>query len=411
MRGVTSSSLELRGNETPGYARPVPLHWWAAADVVVLFVFMTLATILTRPGGDADVGLRSLLEAPAAVAGGARAVRLGPDGRLELSAVVVPGEGATRASFDQDRLDRALARAEELTPVSSLLVQQHGEMVVERYYRGMRADRTTNMKSVSKTLLSPLIGIAIEDGLIEGPDEPLSRLLPEYWSRLEGADAVDARKRDLTLHHVLSMTTGIQSTSFGNYGAWVSSRDWVWDQLRRPIVCRPGCFEYSTGNTHLLSAILTERSGMNLRAYALEKFFRPLGIPLPQWDRDPQGRYLGGNNMALRPLDLLRFGEVFLADGVWEGERLVPADWISRSWRPNATSPWNGHQYGYLWWSDRWGGRDAFFAWGYGGQYLVIVPSLELVAVVTSSLARTQRGHTGRLRDFFDDYLIPAFTE
>ena len=317
---------------------------------------------------------------------------------------------ASAATFDQDRLDRALQRAEALTPISSLLVRQRGEMVVERYYRGMRADRTTNMKSVSKTLLSPLIGIAIDDGLLDGPDEPLSSLLPDYWSRLEGAD-LDSRKRGLTLHHVLSMTTGIESTSFGNYGAWVSSRDWVWDQLRRPVVCRPGCFEYSTGNTHLLSAILTERSGTNLRAYALEKFFGPLGIPLPQWDRDPQGRYLGGNNMALRPVDLMRFGEVFLAGGVWEGEQLVPADWIEQSWRPNATSPWNGHRYGYLWWSDRWGGRDAYFAWGYGGQYLVLVPSLDLVAVVTSSLSRTQRGHTRRLRDFFDEYLIPAFTE
>jgi CubicO group peptidase (beta-lactamase class C family) len=294
--------------------------------------------------------------------------------------------------------------------VSSLLVQRKGEMIVERYYRGMTAERTTNMKSVSKTLLSPLVGIAIRDGLLEGPDEPLGDLFPEYWERLEAA-GLEESKQDLRLHHLLSMTTGIQSTSFGNYGAWVSSRDWAWDQLRRPVVCRPGCFEYSTGNTHLLSAVLSERSGMSLRAYAREKFFGPLGITLPEWDRDPQGRYLGGNNMAMRPRDLLRVGEVFMHGGRWEGRQLVPEDWISLSWRPRATSPWNGHRYGYLWWSDDWGGHTAYFAWGYGGQYLVLVPSLDLVAVVTSSLSRTQRGHTGRLRDFFDEYLIPAFTD
>jgi len=360
-------------------ARRAPLHRWAAADVAVLLVFLGLSSVST--------------------------------GETSPGSVRSAGDAASGARFDQDRLDHALGRAEQLTPVSSLLVMQGGEMLVERYYRGMRADRTTNMKSVSKTLLSPLIGIAIEDGLLAGIEEPLSDLLPDYWSRLEAAGNADERKERLTLHHVLSMTTGIQSTSFRNYGAWVSSRDWVWDQLRRPVVCRPGCFEYSTGNTHLLSAILTERSGKDLRRYALDEFFEPLGIPLPQWDRDPQGRYLGGNNMALRPRDLLRFGEVFLAGGRWQGEQLVPADWIERSWRPNATSPWNGHRYGYLWWTDRWGGETAYFAWGYGGQYLVLVPALDLVAVVTSSLSRTQGGHTRRLRDFFDEYLIPAFVD
>lgn len=326
--------------------------------------------------------------------------------------IAPPSDPVSRGvGYDSARLERAIARAEALTPVSSLLVMQGGELIVERYYRGMRAAMTTNMKSVSKTLLSPLVGIAIRDGLIEGPGQPLPELLPAYYERLETRGGLDPRKRELTLHHVLSMTTGIETTSFGNYGAWVSSPDWVWDQLRRPMECRPGCFEYSTGNTHLLSAILTERSGQSLRSYARDKFFGPVGIPLAEWDRDPQGRYLGGNNMALRSRDLLRFGEVFLAGGRWEGRQLVPEEWIRDSWRSNARSPWNGHGYGYLWWVDRWGGETAYFAWGYGGQYLVIVPSLDLIAVVTSSLARTQGGHTRRLRDFFDEYLIPAFTD
>ncbi|MDX1393330.1 MAG: serine hydrolase [Gemmatimonadota bacterium] len=387
---MTSSNLfRTENGRTPGYARPIPLHWWAAADAVVLLVFLGAASV--APAQHAPEPAR-------------------PD--ISLPAISVPTPvfetAPARVRVDQARLDRALARADELTPVSSLLVRQGGEMIVERYYRGMTASRTTNMKSVSKTLLSPLIGIAIRDGLLAGPDEPLSELFPDYWQRLEGAGVEDAKRR-LTLHHVLSMTTGIESTSFGNYGAWVSSRDWVWDQLRRPMVCRPGCFEYSTGNTHLLSAALSERSGTSLRSYAREQFFGPLGIALPEWDRDPQGRYLGGNNMALTPRDLMKVGEVFLAGGRWEGRQLVPEEWIELSWRPRATSPWNGHRYGYLWWSDHWGGHTAYFAWGYGGQYLVLVPDLGLVAVVTSSLSRTQRGHTRRLRDFFDDYLIPAF--
>ncbi|MGH7540904.1 MAG: serine hydrolase domain-containing protein, partial [Gemmatimonadota bacterium] len=315
------------------------------------------------------------------------------------------------ALYDADLLGLARERARDMPPLNSLLAARRGEIVLEEYFRGMRADRAVNVKSISKTLLSPLVGIAIERGLITGPEQPLAELLPDYYRRLEQAGRLDARKRDITLHHLLSMTAGIESTSFGNYGAWVSSRDWVWDQLRRPTVCAPGrCFEYSTGNTHLLSAILQRTSGHDLRRFAGEAFFGPLGIRLPEWDRDPQGRYLGGNNMALRPRDLLGFGQLFLDGGRHEGRQLVPEAWIEASWRPNATSPWNGHRYGYLWWMDDWGGERAYFAWGYGGQYIVLVPRLDLVAVVTSALgARGERGHTRRLRDFFDEYLIPAF--
>ncbi|MEN8143957.1 MAG: serine hydrolase [Gemmatimonadota bacterium] len=306
-------------------------------------------------------------------------------------------------------IERMLAQAERLRPISSLLVAQGGRLIVERYYRGMRADRATNLKSVSKTLLSPLIGIAIEEGHLSGPNQPLSELLPEYFERLD-RPGEDTRKRDIELQHVLSMTAGIQTTSFGNYGAWLSSRDWVWDQLRRPMVCDPGrCFEYSTGNTHLLGAILTQRTGMSLRDYAQSRFFSALEIRLPRWDQDPQGRYLGGNNMALTPRDLLKFGQVYLDGGSYNGRQLISADWINSSWQPRLSSPWNGHRYGYLWWNERWGGETAYFAWGYGGQYLVVVPELQLVAVVTSSLSRTERGHNRRLRGFFDRYLVPAF--
>lgn len=390
----------LRGRE-PSTTRAVLGRWrtWVFADAMLLLAVWG-GLFLRPPGDPASASTNATASAPG-----------GPPSALTLPAIAVPPPRAPagRSVVDQDRIARAVARAEQLAPVSSLLVMRGDELVVERYFRGMRANRTTNLKSISKTLLSPLIGIAIADGVLEGPDQPLRELLPDYYARLAdgGRDAV--AKQELTLHHVLSMTSGIESTSFGNYGAWVSSRDWVWDQLRRPMVCRPGCFEYSTGSTHLLSAILTRTTGESLKSYAERVFFGELGIRLPEWDRDPQGRYLGGNNMALTPRQLLRVGEVFRDRGRWQNRQLVPEDWIELSWRPRATSPWNGHRYGYLWWSESWGGHTANFAWGYGGQYLVIVPDLDLVAVVTSSLSGTRGGHTRRLRDFFDEYLIPAF--
>jgi CubicO group peptidase (beta-lactamase class C family) len=337
-----------------------------------------------------------------------------------LTGAVVPAEAQETTEYfvgpplpplyHPARLERMLIEAEKLSPLTSLLVARRGELVVERYYRGMRPELTVNVKSVSKTLLSPLVGIAIRDGLLEGVDQPLAELLPDYYDRLAGSGRLDPRKEELTLHHLLSMSTGLETTSFRNYGSWVASRDWAWDQLRRPLVCDPGeCHAYSTGSTHLLSVILSRRSAKSLRAYAQTTFFGPLGIRLSEWDRDPQGHYLGGNNMALRPLDLLRFGQVFVDAGWHDGRELVPTSWIEASWRPNGVSPWNGHRYGYLWWREKWGGQQAYFAWGYGGQFVVVVPGLDLVAVLTSSLAGPRRGHSRRLRRFLDRYVIPTF--
>ena len=312
--------------------------------------------------------------------------------------------------FDAARLDRMLAQAESIPGLASLLVRRHDSLVVERYWRGMRPDRAVNVKSVSKTLLSPMVGIALRDGLLDGLDQPLAELLPDYYERLRARDEWDPRKDRITLRHLLTMRTGLESTSFGNYGAWVSSADWAWDQLRRPMICDPGdCHAYSTGSTHLLSVLLTRASGRSLRRYLLDELLGPMGIPLGEWDRDPQGRYLGGNNVPLRPRDLLELGQLFADRGRWEDRQLVPAEWIEEAWAPRGRSPWNGQGFGYLWWTDTWGGETAHFAWGYGGQYMAIVPRLGLVFVATSSLDGRTRGSSRRLRRFFDAYLVPAF--
>jgi CubicO group peptidase (beta-lactamase class C family) len=258
--------------------------------------------------------------------------------------------------FIADRLERMLAEADRMTALTSLIISRRDSVLVENYYRGLRPSQTINVKSVSKTLLSPMVGIALRDGLLEDVRQPLSELLPDYYEILERRGALDPRKNDIELRHLLSMRTGIETASFGNYGAWAASPDWAYDQLRRPMVCDPGeCHEYSTGNTHLLSVILTRSSGRSLRRYMLDELFRPMGIPLGEWDRDPQGRYLGGNNMSLRPRDMLKFGQLYANGGRFADRQLVPEEWVTDSWRSTGSSPWNGHGYGYLWWLRRWG--------------------------------------------------------
>ena len=129
------------------------------------------------------------------------------------------------------------------------------------------------------------------------------------------------------------MRTGLETTSFDNYGDWVTSRNWVRDALRRPMVAERGAsgpMIYSTGSTHLLSAILTRVTGSSTHRYAERVLARPLGIPLRAWTRDPQGIYFGGNEMRMKPRDMLTFGEMYRNGGVHQGVRVVPA---VRRWR------------------------------------------------------------------------------
>ncbi|MEM9302078.1 MAG: serine hydrolase [Pseudomonadota bacterium] len=306
-----------------------------------------------------------------------------------------------------DGFERIRERAEALAPLNSLLIWHADSLVVEEYFRGMSRERSFNIKSASKSVLSALVGIAVEDGHLEELDQPLHTLLPEAF---EGEDEA---KKAITLEHALKMRTGLETTSFGNYGAWVQSRDWVGFQVRQPIECPPDrCWSYSTGTSHLLSAILTRQTGQSTFQYARRALFDPLGIRIDGWDRDPSGIYLGGNNMAMRPRDLLRFGRLYLQNGVWNGQRLLSEEWIERSWGSYAVSPWNGHNYGYMWWNTTLAGEKAYFAWGYGGQFLFVVPDLDLAVVISSSLSNRPAGsgrHNQRVHRFMSQQVVPAF--
>ena len=305
-------------------------------------------------------------------------------------------------------LDSVAVRAEEMPYLTSLIVTQHGQRVLERYYRGMSPERAVNVKSISKTLLSPLVGIAIRDGLLRGTDQPLAELLAPPL-----APPLQDGRRQITLAHLLTMTTGLEGTSFDSYGEWVGSRNWVKSALERPLVCEPGaCWGYSTGNTHLLSAALTRATGRSTLAYARAVLFDPLGIPLAPWDRDPQGIYLGGNNMRLRPRDLAVIGQLYLDGGRAGGRQLLPEEWIRASWQRQVTSPWNGYDYGYLWWSRELAGERVHFAWGYGGQFLFVLPGLDATVVATSSLDRPREsGQSREVHRFLGRYVIPVLRQ
>ncbi len=286
----------------------------------------------------------------------------------------------------------------------SLVIQWKDSTIGEKYYGSAGPDRRTNIKSASKSVISALTGIAIEQGRIRGVDQTIGELLP---AETRGLDSV---KLSITVGQLLSMRAGLQPTSFGNYGAWVRSSNWVSNALSRPLVDEPGGrMLYSTGSTHLLSAILTRATGTSTFSFANQNLARPLGITLRPWQRDPQGIFFGGNEMYLTPREMLRFGNLYLRRGQLDGKQIVPASWIDSSFVARTISPFNGNSYGYGWWKRSAHGHDIHYAWGYGGQFIFVVPSLELVVVMTSD-AETARdgGHNRELHRLLEEELIPA---
>jgi CubicO group peptidase (beta-lactamase class C family) len=310
-------------------------------------------------------------------------------------------------TLDPSRLDPVFARASQLPRLRSLIIAQDGRIVGERYYNGASRTRVANIKSVSKSIVSALVGIAIAEGRLTGTQQ----MIGEFFRR-ELRDSAHAEKREITLADLLSMRAGLESTSFDGYGRWVTSRNWVRAALERPIVAdRGGPMIYSTGNTHLLSAILTTATGMSTLAYAQRKLGGPLGIEIPSWPRDPQGIYFGGNDMRLTPRAMLAIGELYRNRGRVGRRQIVPEWWVDSSFVVRAYSPFNGHGYGWGWWGRNAGDYPVHFAWGYGGQFIFIVPALRATVVMTSDAdARREWGHVDALHDLLDSYVIPALS-
>jgi CubicO group peptidase (beta-lactamase class C family) len=291
-----------------------------------------------------------------------------------------------------ERVAAAASAARELPRLRSLLVSVDGALVHEQYFGGTRATTPANIKSASKTVMSALVGVALAQGLLASTSEPIG----PYFKADFGPDA-DARKQTITVEHLLTMQTGLESTSGRNYGAWVTSANWVRYALRRPMIADPGTtMEYSTGNSHLLSALLTRLTRQSTWQFAQQGLARPLGFTLARWPQDPQGVYFGGNEMLMTPRQMLAFGELYQNEGRVGDRLLFPADWVKRSFIPRGRSRWGSdREYGYGWWMRSMSGRPAYYAWGYGGQFIFLVPSLRTVVVTTSdpNVSRERREH------------------
>ena len=315
-------------------------------------------------------------------------------------ALVAPGLALGRDIAGPARL------AETFEQLHALVVARDGTELLAEAYRGPSLDRSVNVKSVSKTLVAALTGAAIDRGEVSGLDATLGALIPDLIP-----PAADPRVAELRLEHLVTMQAGLERTSGPNYGAWVSSANWVRYALSRPFVAEPGGrMLYSTGSFHVLGVALSRATGQSLLAQARDRLGDPLEIDVQPWVRDPQGHYLGGNEMALSPRAMLRFGEMVRRGGLWQGRRVLGRDWIAASLVPRTRSPWSGLSYGYGWFLGSAGGARIALARGYGGQVICIAPERGLTIAITSDPTRPARsgGYFGDLMGLIGEIVSTA---
>lgn len=264
-------------------------------------------------------------------------------------------------------------------PLLSAVIVRNGAVVDAYYKDGYDEASVYTLQSVSKSITSALVGIAIEQGYLESVDVPLSDFFPELLS------AEDSRWSRITLRHLLTHTSGIASTDSSIWYEWRASENWLDYLFALPIYTEPGTnFDYSTGNTHLLSAVLEQVTGKSLGDYASEVLFEPLGMTSAGIGTAPEGVGDGGNGFYMTTLDLARFGLLYLDGGVWQGQQIVPADWVQTSTTTQAQRASDGSRYGYQWWVRSFGGHPAYVAQGHYGQYLIVVPELSLLIAMNS---------------------------
>jgi CubicO group peptidase (beta-lactamase class C family) len=273
--------------------------------------------------------------------------------------------------------DRTIRTTPELSHVRILLVAHGGTTVYEQAYAGWSPDAPADIHSVTKSVVSTVVGLLVADGTL-ALDTTVGDLLADHL------DPVDRRRAAISVRHLLTMTSGLDAdTPWDIDEIHARGEPWVAGVLRSPLVTEPGtAFAYNNGASHLLSAMVQAATGRRLDAVATERLLTPLGVLPGRWPTDPQGLSLAYGHLQLRPRDLLRLGLLFAHDGRLDPDQLVDAAWVRAATRRQVDGSFPEQTgYGFLWWVDTVGDRPAFFAGGHGGQYVLVVPSLDLVVV------------------------------
>jgi len=287
--------------------------------------------------------------------------------------------------IDSNVLGRALRDiGDKSSGLHSLLVLRNGCVVLEAYWPPFARDKKHYLNSATKAVLGTLIGIAIHDGKLREDDFAAS-YFPEYPSE-DG----DPRRQRIRIKHLLTMSSGIywpQTKTINASDEMGRSSDWVRFIINRPMAAEPGTVtNYSNGDSHLLSAILQKVTGTTALDFARKRLFEPLGISDIAWDADPQGRSIGSAALQLRPVDMAKFGSLYLDYGQWQTARVVERAWVQKSLTAQVKMPTRGGPayYGYYWWL--YPERSLFEAWGGAGQRIALLRDVQVVVVMTADM-------------------------
>ncbi len=302
-----------------------------------------------------------------------------------------------KQGFDPAILARLDAHIQSKLPhLRSLLIARHGRLVYERYYGDASRDGPHNMHSMTKSLSSALVGIALKKGYIGSLEEKALGYLPG----LRGA-AADPRAANITIRNLLTMSSGIDEIplSFDK-----GRNDPLRDVVGRLLIFKPGAgFRYSSAAAHVLGGVLRAATRQSVFTFAQTELFRPLGMEQITWYADSTGLQSGGMSALFRSRDILKFGELYLRRGKWHGSELIAPAFIEDSVKEHNTGDFYGEKarYGYMWWI----ADTGYYARGYGGQYLMVIPKADMVVLCTSDWKRPEYPEHFAL---MNDFVLPA---
>lgn len=308
--------------------------------------------------------------------------------------------------------------------VNGLVIVRQGNIIFEKYYNGYGAHDSFHVASVTKSIISALIGIAVDKGYINSINQKVLDFFPEYVS-----NPADIQKHSITLRHLLTMTAPHPFPKWQEpLERLCKQKDWIkytLDGLGKSG--KIGDFKYSSAGTHLLSAIITRTTGKCASEFANEYLFKPIGmreIPnyemkafgfddlfgnnLKGWPKDPTGNSTGGWGLTLTPKDMARFGLLYLNGGVWNGHQIIPKSWINESTTiNNDKNVYLSYKYGYLWWLQEDDGIFSYSAIGDGGNIICCIPEKELVIAITSKLIPK----TYDIEQLIKKYILPSIED
>ena len=315
-----------------------------------------------------------------------------------------PTEGWQEATPEEAGMDPALLSElsqhieEGMPQIFSVLIVRDGYLVFQYYQDPYFIENPRSVQSITKSFTSALIGIALREGYLSSLDQKMIDFFPEY----DSAD-LDPRLREVTLRHLLTMTAGFTYPSG-------TGQPPIEAKLQEGMISEPGqSFAYDGGATQLLSAILTKTTGMTALEFANEYLFGPLGISNLWWGEQDEGGYSNGAyGLIMVPDEMAKFGYLYLNHGVWDGEQIIPRDYVEESTQAHSEGgPPENAAYGYQWWVTTVEEHPAYFAAGYGGQYIYVIPDLDTVIVITSNSGRYYEENIGLV----DTYIVPAIID